>query len=65
MIIVELSFVFTRKEKKQQYRQCTYNVTVRRIRESLLLWKSTYWSVCACVQLGTGVRGRVHAHKCM
>jgi hypothetical protein len=36
----------------EQDRQCTYNVTFRRVRESLLPWKScniTYWSVCVCV----------------
>jgi hypothetical protein len=31
-------------------RQCTYNVTFRRVHESLLLWKSIiYFCVCVCV----------------
>jgi hypothetical protein len=42
-----------------------YNVTMGRVRESLLPWTSntstTYWSVCACVRVRacTWVRGRV------
>ena len=45
--------------------QCTYNVTLRRVRESLFPWKSnmsiTYRSVCACVRVRAcmWVRGRV------
>jgi hypothetical protein len=49
---------------RQQDRQCTNNVTLRRVRELLLLWKVisiSYWSVCACVHVGTRARGRVHA----
>ena len=46
---------------------------MRRVRESLLLWKSytCYLSVCvrarvpACVHVGTRARGRVHARTCM
>ena len=44
------------------------NVTFRRVRESLLHGEArniTYWSVRACVHMGTRARGRVHAHKCM
>jgi hypothetical protein len=36
--------------KRKLERQCTYNVTFRRVRESLLPWKSMkcyFWSVCA------------------
>ena len=37
--------------REQQDRQCTYNVTLRRFRESLLPWKSNkyYILMCACV----------------
>ena len=46
----------------KEKRECTYNVTLRRVRESLLLWKSdTYYiflCVCACVHVGTRVRGQ-------
>ena len=53
--------------------QCTYNVTLRRVRESLLPWKRNmyYLLVClcmryrACVHMGTRALGRVHAHTCM
>ena len=36
----------------EQEGQCTYNVTLRCVRESLLPWKSSiiYWSACACVR---------------
>jgi hypothetical protein len=54
----------------EQDRQCTSNVTLRRFRESLLLWKSDKYyifvSVCARVRACVGVRerGRVHARAC-
>ena len=52
---------------KRQYRQCTYSVTLRRHRESLLPRKNNkyYLLVCVCVHVGTLARGRVHAQKCM
>jgi hypothetical protein len=34
---------------KTQDRQCTYNVTKRRVRESLLQWKSNKYYIFACV----------------
>ena len=44
-------------------RQCTYNVTLRRVRESLLQWKSNKYyildCVCACVRACMWVPGRV------
>ena len=45
-------------------RQSTYNVTIRRVRESLLWWKSvriTYLSVYGCEH----APGRVHARACL
>ena len=44
----KLFYLGLRLEK--QYRHCTYNVTLRRVRESLLPWKSNkyYWLVCVC-----------------
>ena len=35
-------------------RQCTYKVTMRGVRESLLPWKNsiTNWSACACMRVG-------------
>ena len=43
------------------------NVTLRRVRESLLPCDSNnyYILVCACVHVSTRARGRVHAHKYM
>ena len=46
----------------QQDRQYTYNVTLRRVRESLLPWKAvsiTYLSVCAWVRAFVRVLGRM------
>jgi hypothetical protein len=43
--------------------QFTYNVMLRCVRELLLCGKAvsiTYWSVCACVHMGTQARGHVH-----
>jgi hypothetical protein len=42
-------------------------VTLRRVRESLLLWKSNkyYFLVSACVCVGTGACGRVNMRSCM
>jgi hypothetical protein len=50
-----------------------YNDILRRVRESLLPWKSNKYHslvsgcICvrACVHVGTRARGRVHAHTCM
>jgi hypothetical protein len=55
----------------EQDRQCTYNVTIRRVRESLLPWKSSkyYLLVCVCmgarkcVHVDSRARGHVHAHS--
>jgi hypothetical protein len=43
---------------KEQQRQCTYNVTLRRVRELLLPWRSNkyYIFVCVCVDVRTCVR---------
>jgi hypothetical protein len=48
--------------KKKQDRQCTYNVTLRRVRESLLPWKSSkyYISVYMCARECVSVSGCVH-----
>ena len=58
--------------KSKQDRQCMYNVTLRRVREPLLMWKSNKYflllsvcvraCVCACagVRVGTRARWRVH-----
>ena len=45
-----------------QDRQCTYNVTLRRVRELLLPWKSNeyYIFVCVCVW----VPGRLGVREC-
>ena len=45
-------------------RQCTYDVILRRVRESSLPWKSNKCYVfrlckCLCVRLGAQARGRV------
>jgi hypothetical protein len=52
-----------------QDKQCTYNVTLRRVHESLLPWKSNTYCifVCVCVHVRVGVqaRGRVHARACV
>ena len=46
--------------------QCTYNVTLRRVRESWLPWKSRkhhkFVCVCACVRVLE--RGRVNSRAC-
>ena len=55
----------------KQKGQCRCNVTLRRVRESLLLWKSNttiiYWSLCACVRVRAcgrvGVYMRIRAHS--
>jgi hypothetical protein len=49
--------VKTEEMNSKQGRQCTYNVILRRIRETLLPWKSNkyYTFVCMCA------RARVHA----
>ena len=40
--------------------RCTYNVTMRRVRQSLLPWKSnkyyTFVTVCVCARMGGCVR---------
>ena len=42
-----------RKQRKViQDRQCTYNITLRSFRESLLPWKSSYLLLCVCVCVG-------------
>jgi hypothetical protein len=42
-----------------QDRQCTYNVTLRRVRELLLPWKSNeyYIFVCVCVYIYIYIQG--------
>jgi hypothetical protein len=42
------------EQNDKQDRQCTYNVTLRRVRESPLPWKSSimYFCVCVCVCVG-------------
>ena len=34
---------------QEQDRQCTYNVTMRRVRKSLLPWKSNKYDIFLCV----------------
>ena len=48
------------QSKKQKQRQCTYNVTFRRVHVTIDLCQHA----CACVHLVTRARGRVHAHTC-
>jgi hypothetical protein len=48
------------QSKKTKQRQCTYNVTLRRVHETIGLCEHA----CACVHLVTRARGRVHAHTC-
>jgi hypothetical protein len=59
--------MFKPKGKKQQDTQCTYNVTWRRIRESLLQSKRNkyYIFVCACVCARVRVPGRVGVCTCV
>jgi hypothetical protein len=57
------SVVF-RKERSivsiiKQYRQCTYNVTMRRFRESLLPWKSNKYYIFVCVRADVRVYVRM------
>jgi hypothetical protein len=42
---------------EKQETQCTYNLTLRRFRESFLPWKSTNYYLLVCVS--------VHARTCM
>jgi hypothetical protein len=44
--------ILAHKQKKEETRQCTYKVILRRFRESLLQWKSNkyYISVCVCLR---------------
>ena len=46
--------------KSKQDKQCTYNVTLTRVRESLLPWKSNkyYVFVCVCGRVGVCMRMR-------
>ena len=59
------------EKRVKQHRQCTYNVTLRRVRESLLPWKSNKYCifvrvcVCAHVHNCARARRRVHARACM
>ena len=48
----------------KQERQCTYNVTLRRVRVSLLPWKSNKNCTFVCARALACVRGcaRVHGH---
>jgi hypothetical protein len=72
-LMLTVLFLILSFTKFQQARQCMYNVKLRRVRESLLQWKSNkyYLLVCvcvracvrACVHLSNRARGRVHAHK--
>jgi hypothetical protein len=41
----------------KQDTQCTYHVTLRRVRESLLQWKSNITCVCVCVCVCARARG--------
>jgi hypothetical protein len=43
-----------------QDRQCTYNVTLRQVRESFLPWKSNKYYICVCVRAGACACARVH-----
>ena len=56
---------------EEQNRQCTFNVILRRVRESVLPWKAIthtrlYW--CACVRarfcVGSQARERADASAC-
>jgi hypothetical protein len=43
-------------EQNREVRQCTYNVTMRRVRETLLSWKSSKLCLSVCVQVLEYVR---------
>jgi hypothetical protein len=42
--------------KKEQDRQCTYNVKLRRNRKSLWLWKSNKYYIVVCLYARVGVQ---------
>ena len=50
-------------DKTKQDRQCTYNVTLRRVCEQKLPWKSNTYCIFVCVNLRA--RRRVHARPCV
>ena len=54
----------------KQDTQCTHNVTMRRVRETIVgvenkyyILVSVFMRACACVRAGARARGRVRAHK--
>ena len=53
----------------QQDRQCTYDVTLRRVRELLLRWETSKYYIIVCVRapafLFMGARAPVHACACI
>jgi hypothetical protein len=49
----------------KQDRQCAYNVTIRRVRESLLVWKSNKYYIFVCVCPRARGSGRMHACVCV
>lgn len=62
------------KFKTKQEEQCTYDVILGRLRESVVIEKQlcvTYWYVCECVhvrvrvRVGARARGRVNARTYM
>jgi hypothetical protein len=52
--VIEVSDGEEMLENLKQDSQCTYNITLRRVCESLLLWKSSKYYIFVCV----------HVHKC-
>ena len=43
------TLIFRRRGRSRQDRQCAYNVTLRRVRESLLPWESKKYYIFVCV----------------
>ena len=72
-LVLDPSCVSEKVGPNKQDRKYTYNVTMRRVHESLLPWKSNecYIFVSMCVRLLARVRvdalarGRVHVRACM
>ena len=53
-----------RANETKQGRQCKYNVTMRRVRESLLPWKSSITYFWVCVRAGGCTGAGVCFHAC-
>jgi hypothetical protein len=62
--ITELIFIAKHSKPAKQDTECTYNVTLRRVREILLPWKSNkyYKFLRMCALACAWGRGHVHMH---